>query len=161
MKIILIAAIAKNGVIGKATGEMPWHVKEEFKHFKETTTGYPVIMGRKTFQTLGKPLKNRTNIIISRSEISLPGIQEVYVFRDILSALEFCNLKAYEKVFIIGGGTIYTQTLDFADEMILSYMKFEAEGEVKFPGFDIGDWDILKVDERDLFTIFYYRKKSL
>ncbi|NUN09361.1 MAG: dihydrofolate reductase [Ignavibacteriaceae bacterium] len=161
MNIILIAAIAKNEVIGKATGEMPWHVTEEFKHFKETTTGYPVLMGRKTFQTLGKPLKNRTNIIISTNDISIQGNPEVFVYKDILSALEFCERQGYEKVFIIGGGTIYAQTISIADEMILSYMNFEAEGEVKFPEFNRREWDVWKVDERELFTIFYYRKKSL
>ena len=68
MKVIIIAAIAKNGVIGRANGEMPWHVKEEFQHFKQTTLGSPIIMGRITFETLGKPLKERENIIVTRNE---------------------------------------------------------------------------------------------
>ena len=65
MRIIIISAIAQNGVIGKSSGEMPWHVKEEFQHFKNTTLGFPIIMGRKTFETLGKPLKERENIIVT------------------------------------------------------------------------------------------------
>ena len=67
MRIIIIAAISRNGVIGKANGELPWHVKEEFQHFKKTTLGFAVIMGRKTFETLGKPLKERENIIVTRN----------------------------------------------------------------------------------------------
>lgn len=161
MKIIIIAAIAKNGVIGKASGEMPWHIKEEFRHFKETTSGSPVIMGRKTFQTLGKPLKNRLNIIISTNPPSAIHTEDVLYFTSIIEALKYCSIRDYEKVFIIGGGKIYSQTISIADEMILSYMKFDADGEVKFPDFNIQDWETVKVEERELFTIFYYRKKSL
>ena len=71
MRIIIISAISQNGVIGKANGEMPWHNKEEFQHFKKTTLGFPVIMGRKTFETLGKPLKERENIIVTRKKIKI------------------------------------------------------------------------------------------
>ncbi len=66
MKVIIISAVAENGIIGRSNGDMPWHIKEEFQHFKNTTLGFPIIMGRKTFETLGKPLKGRENIVITK-----------------------------------------------------------------------------------------------
>ena len=75
----MIVAIAQNGVIGKANGEMSWHVKEEFKHFKNTTMGFPIIMGRKTFETLGKPLKGRLNIVVSRNKSYKTSYEEVVI----------------------------------------------------------------------------------
>ncbi|MDP3150148.1 MAG: dihydrofolate reductase [Ignavibacteria bacterium] len=159
MRIIIIAAIAQNGVIGTAKGEMPWHVKEEFAHFKSTTLGSPIIMGRKTFETLGKPLKGRLNIIITRSE-SFPSIEETLIQNSLLSAIDHCNKNNYEKIFIIGGREIYTQAIPLADEMILSFMKFKAEGEILFPEYDENDWR--KTDERNLeqFSVVYFVRKG-
>ncbi|TSD00049.1 MAG: dihydrofolate reductase [Parcubacteria group bacterium Athens0714_25] len=159
MRIIIIAAIAQNGVIGTAKGEMPWHVKEEFAHFKSTTLGSPIIMGRKTFETLGKPLKGRLNIIVTRSE-SFPSIEETLIQNSLLSAIDHCNKNNYEKIFIIGGREIYTQAIPLADEMILSFMKFKAEGEILFPEYDENDWR--KTDERNLeqFSVVYFVRKG-
>ncbi|HEY6626612.1 MAG TPA: dihydrofolate reductase, partial [Ignavibacteriaceae bacterium] len=109
MKIVIIAAIARNGVIGKSNGEMPWHVKEEFQHFKKTTLGSAVIMGRKTFETLGKPLKGRENIIITRNKDFKVDFDETKLCHSLEEALKYCESKKYEKVFIIGGGEIYRQ----------------------------------------------------
>ena len=159
MKISIIAAIAENGVIGNAKGEMPWHVKEEFAHFKNTTLGFPVIMGRKTFETLGKPLKGRLNIIITRSE-NYSHVEGALVRNSLLSAVDYCNKERYEKIFIIGGSEIYTQAIPLADEMILSFMKFPAEGEIHFPKYDEKDW--LKTDEKDheKFTVVHLVRKG-
>lgn len=159
MKIIIIAAIAKNGVIGKANGEMPWHVKEEFQHFKETTKGYPVIMGRKTFETLGKPLKNRYNIIITRDSNYQVNHKEAQVLTDFREALRYCKNFYPEKCFIIGGAEIYKQAFLFADEMILSYMRFDAEGEVKFPDFNQKEWYIDNIVKHEQFDVYHYVKK--
>ncbi len=79
MIISLIVAIAQNGVIGKSNGEMSWHVKEEFQHFKKTTMGFPIIMGRKTFETLGKPLKDRLNIVVSRNKSYKTSYEDVVI----------------------------------------------------------------------------------
>ena len=133
MIISIIVAIAKNGVIGKAKGEMSWHVKEEFQHFKNTTLGFPIIMGRKTFETLGKPLKGRLNIVVSKNKLYKTDYDDVVIKSSINEAIEYCNSLKPEKIFIIGGGEIYRQAILFVDEMIITFMKFEAEGEVKFP----------------------------
>ena len=144
MRIIIIAAIAQNGVIGTLTGEMPWHVKEEFAHFKNTTFGFPVIMGRKTFETLGKPLKGRLNIIVTRSTQLAFKDNEAIVMHSLAESVDYCKKENYEKIFIIGGREIYLQAISYADEMILSFMKFPAEGEVLFPEYNENDW--LKTD---------------
>lgn len=157
----LIVAIAQNGVIGKANGEMPWYVKEEFKHFKDTTLGYPILMGRKTFETLGKPLKGRLNIVITRNKNYSVKFDDVLIFDSLENAIKYCEEKNYEKIFIIGGGEIYSQAIGIVDEMIISKMKFEAEGEVKFPVIDESEWFIEKLMERELFDVFIYRRKNV
>ena len=158
MKIIIIAAIAKNNVIGKSNGEMPWHLKEEFQHFKRTTLGYPVIMGRKTFETLGKPLKGRENIIITRNKDFKFDFEETKLCHSLDEAVRYCQSKNCEKAFIIGGGNIYSQSMPIADEMILSFMKFEAEGEITFPKFKPDTWQLVSTEDREQFEIRRYVK---
>jgi dihydrofolate reductase len=158
--ISIIVAIAQNGVIGKATGEMSWHVKEEFQHFKNTTFGYPIIMGRKTFETLGKPLKGRTNIVVSKNRSYKTAYDDVVIKDSIKEAIEYCKLINLEKIFVIGGGEIYRQAILFVDEMIITYMKFEAEGDVKFPQINNNDWNIEKIQDHDLFEIYRYVRKK-
>lgn len=158
MRIIIIAAIANNGVIGRANGEMPWHVKEEFQHFKQTTLGSAVIMGRKTFETLGKPLKGRENIIITRNKDFRVDFHEIKLCNSLEESINYCGSKNYEKAFIIGGGNIYRQALPIADEMILSFMKFEAEGEIKFPEIQNDIWQLISTEDREQFEIRKYVK---
>jgi len=160
LRIVIIAAIAQNGVIGRANGEMPWHVKEEFQHFKQTTFGSAVIMGRKTFETLGKPLKGRENIIVTRNKDFKVDFDETKLVHSLEESISYCNSKNYKKVFIIGGGEIYRQALQLADEMILSFMKFEAEGEVIFPEIKSEKWQQVSKEEREQFEIRKYIRKN-
>lgn len=160
MRIIIIAAIAKNGVIGKSSGEMPWHIKEEFQHFKKTTFGSTVIMGRKTFETLGKPLKGRENIIVTRNEDLKFHFEEIKIFHTMEKSIDYCRTKNYDKIFVIGGGEIYRQAIQIADEMILSFMKFEAEGEVLFPEIKISVWQLVSTEDREHFEIRKYIRKN-
>jgi len=136
LKIVIIAAVSKNGVIGRTNGEMPWHLKEEFRHFKNTTMGFPIIMGRKTFESLGKPLKGRLNIVVTRNQNLKLEFDEVKKFYSLKESLEYCLSLGKEKVFITGGGEIYNQAIGIADEMILSFLSFDAEGDVYFPKID-------------------------
>ena len=159
MKIIIISAVAQNRVIGKSNEEMPWHSKEEFQHFKQTTFGFPVIMGRKTFETLGKPLKGRLNIILTRNTDFKYDFDEVKIFDSLENAYTFCEDHDYEKVFIIGGAQIYNQAMSTADEMLISIMKFEAEGDVLFPKIDDNLWLIESREKRNEFEILKYKKR--
>lgn len=160
MKKIIIAAVERNGIIGKDDGSMPWHVKEEFKHFKETTLGFPIIMGRVTFESLGKPLPGRTNIIITSNRNFKTEFDEVKIFYDLSSAFLFCESQNHEKCFITGGAKIYQLALKVADEMILSFMKFDAEGTIYFPRFEESDWKILERKNHEQFEVVHYARRN-
>jgi len=160
LKIVIIAAIARNGVIGRSNGEMPWHVKEEFQHFKQTTLGSAVIMGRKTFETLGKPLKGRKNIIITGNRDFIAEFDETKICHSLGESIDYCKSEKYEKAFIIGGGQIYKQSMLIADEMILSFMKFEAEGEVNFPEIKNDIWQLVSSEDREEFEIRMFVRKD-
>jgi dihydrofolate reductase len=159
MKKIIIAAVAQNGVIGKA-GLVPWYSAEELKHFKKTTIGYPLVMGRKTFESLKKPLKSRVNIVISTQPGPVTENDEVKFFNGLEKAFQYClsELKA-EKVFIIGGGEIFDQTINEADEMIISLMNFEVDGDVYFPEMDYEIWEETSVTNCNNFRIICYKRK--
>ena len=160
MKIIIIVAIAENNVIGRTNGEMPWHVSEDFQHFKKTTMGYPIVMGRKSFESLGKPLKGRENIVVTRNYDLNYEYEDLKIFHSLEDAIDYCKSLMTEKIFITGGGEIYKQSINIADEMIISYMKFDAVGEVEFPHFKKDDWNIVERDEREQFDIVYYSRKN-
>ena len=160
MKTIIISAVAKNGVIGRSSGEMPWHSKEEFAHFKQTTLGFPVIMGRKTFDTLGKPLKGRLNIVITRSRDVEYDFDEVKIFNTLKTAYDYCESTGAGKIFVIGGGEIYKQAMKDADEMIISIMDFDAEGDIFFPKINRNEWNIINRDKRIGFEILTYVRKK-
>jgi len=160
LKIIIIAAIARNGIIGRSNGEMPWHVKEEFQHFKKTTIGSAVIMGRKTFETLGKPLKGRKNIIVTGNRDFIAEFDETKICHSLGESIDYCKSEKYEKAFIIGGGQIYKQSMLIADEMILSFMKFEAEGEVNFPEIKNDIWQLVSSEDREEFEIRMFVRKD-
>lgn len=160
MKIVLIAAMAGNGIIGK-DGKMPWHSKEEFRHFRKTTLGYPVLMGRKTFESIGQPLEGRLNIILSRDKHKNNELKNnTLVFDNLDAAIDFCKLD-YTKIFICGGAQIYKQTIKIADEIILSKFHFNAEGDTYFPDIIDDEWQITKEEEFSEFTVFYYERKTV
>lgn len=158
--IVIIVAIAKNGVIGKANGEMPWHIKEDFQHFKKTTMGFPIIMGRKSFESLGKPLPGRENIIVTRNTNLKYDFDGIKIFYSLQDAVDYSRSLNKDKVFITGGGEIYNQSISFADEMIISHMKFDVVGEVKFPDFNVDDWKIISRDEKEEFEIVTYLRRN-
>jgi len=130
MEIIIIAAMAKNRVIGK-NGKMPWRIPEELRFFKKTTMGYPMIMGRKTFESFPAPLPGRRHIVLSRNKDYIPkGGEYAATMRD---ALELCGQA--EKVFLIGGEEIFRQGLSYATTMLLTLLERDVAGDVYFPDF--------------------------
>lgn len=128
MKLAIIAAIGRNRVIGK-NGRLPWHISEDLKRFKRLTTGHAVLMGRKTWESLGKPLPHRRNVVLTST--SLPNVE---TYSTIEAALE--ALKDEERVFIIGGAQIYSELLGKADELFLTLVDQELEGDAYFPPFE-------------------------
>ena len=128
MKIAIIAAIGKNRVIGK-DGKLPWHLSDDLKRFKRLTTGHTVLMGRKTWESLGKPLSNRRNVVLTSTSIS--GVESYATADTALAAL-----KNEERVFVIGGAQVYAAFLDKADELLLTFVDQEVEGDAFFPPFE-------------------------
>lgn len=150
----------KNHLIGKKNG-LPWHLPADFLHFKQVTLGKPVIMGRKTYESIGKALPGRLNIVISRSGFSA---DDVVVVADIDAALAAAG--DVNEVMIIGGASFYEQMIERADRMYLTHVSAECEGDAWFPEFNIDDWDILSqenyaVDEKNNypFEIITYQRK--
>ncbi|MFI3190935.1 dihydrofolate reductase [Crenothrix sp. D3] len=136
MKISLIVAMASNRVIGD-NGLMPWHLSADLKKFRHITTGFPIVMGRKTYQSIGRPLPNRTNIIISRdTDYQQDGC---LVFNDLDGALKHaCQLA--DEVFIIGGATLYEALLPVADRLYITEIKQDFAGDTLFPTYDKSAW---------------------
>lgn len=139
-KLIIIAAVAKNGVISNK-GKIPWRIKEDFQHFRKLTTGYPIIMGRKTFESLPiRPLPGRENIVITRqNDFSYPGI---IVKSSMEEAINHCKNKG--KAFIIGGREIYSMGLEIADTLELTRIDRSYDGDTYFPEINFDDWQLVK-----------------
>jgi dihydrofolate reductase len=135
MKISLIAALSKNHVIGK-NNQLPWRLPADLKHFKNITMGKIIIMGRKTYDSLGKALPNRTNVVISRNA-SL-NLTDALVFQSLEQALE--NFQNEDEIFIIGGAELFKQALPLATHLYLTWVNADIEGDVYFPPFDIANW---------------------
>lgn len=130
-EIVLIAAVATNGAIGKDNA-LPWRLKADLAHFKATTLGYPIVMGRKTWESLGRPLPGRTNIVISRDrDYSAPGAR---VVDSVAAAIAACADR--ERLFVIGGAQIYALALPLADRLLLTEVDASIEGDAFFPSFD-------------------------
>jgi dihydrofolate reductase len=137
-RVSLIAALAKNRVIG-AGNALPWRLPEDLKHFKALTMGHPVIMGRKTFESIGKPLPGRTNIVVSRSPgFAAEGCTVVESPRAALNAA-FAG-GGGEEAFVIGGAELYGALLDSADTMYLTEIEQTVDGDAWFPEFDREQW---------------------
>ena len=136
MTISIIVAMTNNRVIGK-DNEMPWHLSDDLKNFKKLTLGKTVIMGRLTYDSIGKPLPNRKNIVLSRSLKD----KKVNVLSNVEEALEVTS--AEEEVFIIGGQDIYLQTIKKATKLYITMIDSEIEGDKFFPNIDLSDWKII------------------
>jgi len=134
MIVSIVVAISKNHVIGK-DNKLLWYLPNDLKHFKEITTGHTVIMGRKTYESVGKPLPNRRNIIITRQNIKMEGCE---VVNSIQSALALCVAEA--EVFIVGGAEIYRQGLHLTNRIYLTIVHQQFEGDSYFPEIEPNEW---------------------
>jgi dihydrofolate reductase len=155
---ILIAAVSKNNVIG-FNGKLPWYSVEEIMHFKNTTIGCPVLMGKKTWESIGKPLENRINIIITANKFFRPAFDNLIIQYSLFDAIDFCEQKGFEKIFIIGGGKIFEQAILLADKIILSRMNFETDGDVFFPEIKNEIWKEISAEKFTDFTVHCYIRK--
>lgn len=134
--ISIIAAVAQNGVIGDKNALL-WHISEDMRFFKRTTSGHPVIMGRKTYESLGRPLPNRTNVVISRTQREIEGCTVVNSLEEAIALF-----PKEEEVFIIGGAQIYALALSVADRMYLTKVYHDYQGDTSFPEWNADEWQL-------------------
>jgi len=155
-EIIIIVAIAKNRVIGR-DGGLPWHLPSDLRHFKKTTMGCPLIMGRKTFDSIGRPLPGRDNIVLTRDRgLRIPGC---IVLHSVEEAIDHC--RDQEKAFIIGGGDIFKLALPSTDTLIVTALDRDAEGDVFFDPIDPGCFTEVHsqaCDEEEPYRIIRYER---
>lgn len=141
MKLTLVVAVAQNGVIG-ADGDLAWRISDDLKWFKEITLGKPIVMGRKTFQSIGKALPGRDNIVVTRDMRF--DADDVYIARSIDAAIklasECADRTGADEICVIGGGEIYAQTIAQADRIYLTRVAATVEGDTRFPAIDSGCW---------------------
>lgn len=141
MRLSLVVAVAENGVIGRDNG-LPWRLPGDLKRFKSITMGKPIIMGRKTFDSIGRPLPGRTNIVLTRDRtFSDAGVRPAYDLAEAIKIAEACSdTQGASEIMIIGGAGIYELALAAASRIYLTEVHMEAAGDTYFPDLDRGDW---------------------
>jgi dihydrofolate reductase len=155
--VIMIAAVAENNALGK-NNDLLWHLPNDFKRFKEITSGHHIIMGRKTFESFPKPLPNRTHVIITRQkDFEYEGC---IVVQNIEKAISVCPIN--ENLYIIGGGEIYQQSISFADQLDITRVHHSFDADVYFPEIDPKIWELSSEtfhpkDERHLFDYTFQK----
>jgi dihydrofolate reductase len=137
MKLSLICAMASNGIIGRNNG-LPWHLPEDLRYFKATTMGHSIIMGRKTWESIGRPLPGRTSIVVTRdADYVAEGAKVVYSMQDALRLAEsIAVIDGTEEAFVIGGAALYATAMPIADRFHLTRVHAEVEGDTVLSGFD-------------------------
>ena len=154
MRLAIIAAIARNRVIGKE-GKLPWHISEDLRRFKNITIGHAVLMGRKTYESIGRPLPDRRNAVLSSSALS--GVETFATIADALRAL-----SGEDVVFVIGGASVFAALLERADELYLTLIHRDVEGDTFFPPYEhLLEKSFRKVasEERDGYSFETYSRK--
>ena len=141
--ITLVAAMAANRAIG-LDGAMPWHLPRELKHFRDVTMGKPIVMGRKTWESIGRPLPKRTNIVVSRS---LQTRDDILLAGSLDEALALARESAASRAYVIGGARLYQEALGRAERLELTRVHAEVEGDVTFPAFDEAAYRIVRSEE--------------
>ncbi len=150
MKLAIIVAMARNRVIGNKN-QLPWHLPEDLKHFKQTTMGHTIVMGRKTYESIGRPLPGRNNIVLTRNqEFQAQGVSIIHNLNEILHAKDIAE---NEEIFIIGGAQLYTKALPHTETLYLTLIDRDFAGDTHFPEIDLhNDFKIIEESELKLST---------
>lgn len=151
-KIILVA-MTEDRLIGRGN-DIPWHLPAELRLFRELTTGHAVVMGRRTFESIGRPLPQRRNLVVSRTLSDAPGVD---ICRSLEQALALTGGE--EKVFLIGGRQIFCEALPIADRLLISWIKGEYAGDVYFPEIDWSRWQVESEEDYQEFRHLSYRRR--
>jgi len=152
MRLTLVAAIATNGVIGR-DGGLPWPRTGDLRHFKTLTTGHPMVMGRRTYESIGRPLPGRTTLVVTRDPgWSAEGVVVRASVPDALMAAEALD----DEVFVVGGAEVYAATLGRADRLVVTWIDQEPVGDTWFPDLDWTDWREVEREAHEGFSIVTY-----
>jgi len=154
-EMYIIVAMTQDHVIGN-DNSIPWHISDDLKNFKRITSGNVVIMGRKTFESIGRPLPNRHNLIVSKT---LPSVEGCEVFNDLKGAVERAT-EFDKKIFFIGGAEIYKEALEIASYMYISWVSGDIEGDTMFPVFDERQWQPVEEEEFEKFRLVLYQRNQ-
>jgi dihydrofolate reductase len=152
-EIVILVAMTAAGVIGR-DNTIPWHIPEELRLFRQLTVGHSVLMGRRTFESIGRPLPQRRNLVLSRSLSPAPGVEICPSFAEALAR------TAGEKLFIIGGRRLYAEALPVADALHISWIAGDYPGDVLFPPFSLADWEEVTAVEHPQFRHLFYRRRQ-
>ena len=153
MTITLLAAVGANLVIGR-DGAMPWHLPADLAHFKATTMGHTMVMGRKTYDAIGRALPGRRSIVITgQRDWQAPSVKVAHSLAQALA------LAGPTEVFVVGGGEIYREAMPFADQMLLTEIEQSPEGDAFFPTFEPDDWHETAREGHDGFAFVIYERK--
>ena len=160
MTVAIVVAMGSDGVIG-VNGDMPWHLPADLAHFKAVTLGHPMIMGRRTYESIGRPLPGRTTIVVTHQETwEADGVETALDFDEALEKARGLD----EDVFVVGGAQIYAEALNrgIVDELVVTRIDFAPDGDTYFPAIDWNDWDEAEREDHDgdpAFSIITYAKR--
>jgi dihydrofolate reductase len=154
--VVLVAAVADNGVIG-VDGQLPWHLPDDLAHFRRVTTGNVVIMGRKTFESIGRPLPRRTNVVVTRQPgWTADGVIAVSSLDEALEVAEEYDGEA----MVIGGAQIYALAMPLADAQVLTEVHQEPDGDVRYPPFDRAEWEETAREPHDGYDFVWLSRRA-
>lgn len=166
--LAIIVAVAENGVIGRGNA-LPWHLPEDLRHFKRVTMGKPIVMGRRTYESIGKPLPGRTNIVITRNPaFQAPGVEVVSSFQQALRLAErIAAQEGVQEVVVIGGAEVYAAALPLAERLYLTEVHASVEGDAVLPPIDWAQWretsrerHAAQTPEHHAFSIVCYQRAA-
>jgi dihydrofolate reductase len=147
--VSIIAAVAENGVIGRG-GALPWRLPADMKYFRARTMGHHVVMGRKTWESIGRALPGRTNVIVSRNPDLAAAVQDCVVVDDLARAIELARAAGDDECFVIGGAELYAVALPLADRIYLTRIFADIAGDARFPALDPSVWvEVAREDHRE------------
>jgi dihydrofolate reductase len=159
--VTLVAAVARNGVIGNGP-DIPWHLPGEQRLFKELTTGHVLVMGRKTYDSIGRPLPGRTTVVVTRHADWQPvggRPESVLVAGSVDEALTLAA-AVDDQVFVVGGGEIYRAAMSLADRLVITWVDLEPEGDAYFPTVDETEWTGVEQEHHDAWSVVHYERSA-